>query len=117
MKCYLIDYENVRTEGLNSLTQIEDGDECIIFYSDQCRSINLDTIERLTDINVKIKCQKVTAGTKNALDFQLSSFLGHILAKRKKGTSYSIVSNDKGYDCLCGFWSEKGFAVSRTGTK
>lgn len=113
MSCYLIDFENVRTDGVRSLTDLKNGDKVAIFYSEQCKNITLDVIESLTKLGVQIECYKAKLGTKNALDFQLSSYLGYIIGKGKTDEDYCIVSNDKGYDCLCDFWKEQGESVKR----
>lgn len=52
-------------------------------------------------------------GTKNALDFQLSSYLGSLVSKKSSNVNFHIVSNDNGYDCLCSYWATFGKAVDR----
>ena len=47
-------------------------------------------------------------GTKNALDFQLSSYLGYIIRENEdKPYNYYIVSKDKGFECIINFWKKK----------
>lgn len=113
MSYYLIDFENVRTDGVRNLVDLKSGDAVTIFYSEQCKNITLDVIEGLTRLGVQINCYKVKLGTKNALDFQLSSYLGYLIGKGNANEDYYIVSNDKGYDCLCDFWKEQGKTVIR----
>ena len=114
MNYYLIDYENVRAEGIKDLTRVSKKDTIILFYSDNCKNISLDVM----DIIIKLKAHyisfKAKVGTKNALDFQLSSYLGYLIGQGKSQESkYYIVSNDKGYDCLCDYWKELGVTVER----
>lgn len=113
MSYYLIDFENVRTDGVRSLTDLKCGDTVAIFYSEQCKNITLDVIENLTRQGVQICCYQAKLGTKNALDFQLSSYLGYIIGKGNPGEDYYIVSNDKGYDCICDFWKDQGESIIR----
>ena len=113
MSYYLIDFENVRTDGVRNLGDLKSGDVVTIFYSEQCKNITLDVIEGLTKLGVQINCYKVKIGIKNALDFQLSSYLGYLIGKGNVNEDYYIVSNDKGYDCLCDFWEEQGKTVIR----
>lgn len=113
MSYYFVDFENVRINGVKNLVGIKNGDTVTIFFSDQCKNITLDVIEDLTRNGVQINCYKAKTGTKNALDFQLSSYLGCIIGKGSSDENYYIVSNDKGYDCLCGFWKEQGKTVIR----
>ena len=108
----MIDFENVRTDGIKHLDALKEDDVMVIFYSDQCKGITLDVIEGITNRNIKLKCYKVKIGTKNALDFQLSSYLGYILGIEQDVSCY-IVSNDKGFDCLCDYWKEMKRDVHR----
>lgn len=112
MKYYLVDYENVKTDGLKDLTGVKAEDVVILFYSDQCKNITLDIMDRMVKRNIKFSFCKVTTGVKNALDFQLSSHLGYLIGKDKEA-KYYIVSNDKGYDCLCEYWSKQNITVER----
>lgn len=112
MKYYLVDYENVKTDGLKDLTGVKTGDVVILFYSDQCKNITLDIMDRMVQRNIKFSFCKVTTGVKNALDFQLASHLGYLIGK-DKDAKYYIVSNDKGYDCLCEYWSKQNITVER----
>lgn len=113
MNYYLVDFENVRTDGIKELSEVNDGDAVVIFYSDQCKNITLDVIANMTRKKINLTCFKVKTGTKNALDFQLSSYLGLLIGQERGNANYYIVSNDKGYDCICEFWKEQDKAVER----
>ncbi len=112
MKYYLVDYENVKTDGLKDLTGVKATDVVILFYSDQCKNITLDIMDRMVQRNIQFSFCKVTTGVKNALDFQLASHLGYLIGK-EQDAKYYIVSNDKGYDCLCEYWSKQNITVER----
>lgn len=108
MDYYLVDCENVQSNYKKLFNDVKKDSRFIIFYSNKVNKISLSS-------NSKIQCdyKKVEVGTKNALDFQLSSYLG-CLIKENKNNNYYIVSNDKGYDCLCSFWKdEKRVKVKR----
>ena len=118
MNYYLIDYENIRCDGIKELKDIKDGDTLIIFYSDQCKNITLDALEAVLIKKITYQSFKASVGTKNALDFQLASYLGYLIGNNLKhnstcNTNYYIVSNDKGYDCLCDYWKSLGSNVIR----
>ena len=113
MEHYLIDFENVRSEALKNLCELKDGDSIAIFYSDMCKNINLETLDILTNANVRIVCFKVATGTKNALDFQLSSYLGYLIGNAEENGNFHIVTRDKGFDCLHKFWKKNGVSVDR----
>ena len=115
MNYFLIDYENVHDNEIKDLENIKAGDTLVIFYSNQCKNnISLDVLDFSKGITYQIF--KASVGTKNALDFQLSSYLGYLIGKNslqdtKKDTNYYIVSNDQGYDRLCDYW-QKNFSVN-----
>lgn len=102
MNYYFVDFENVKTEGIQKLTNLKPDDAVIVFYSDVCKNINLDAINTLTSQGIKLCCRKVNIGTKNALDFQLSSDLGYFIGRKSElkehdhstnSVSWFIVSN------------------------
>lgn len=110
---YLVDYENVRKAD-EVLTELDERDMVCIFYSENCKNISLHLLHKLLDSKVRIECSFVTVGTKNALDFQLASYLGFLIGKcDNENVVYHIVSNDKGFDCICDFWRSKGIDVER----
>ena len=114
MNYYLIDFENVRTDGIRDLRGVSEGDAIILFYSEQCKNISLDIIDSIMKLKVQYSSFKAKVGTKNALDFQLAAHLGYLIGQGNNLESkYYIVSNDKGYDCLCDYWKELDAVVER----
>ena len=111
---YLIDFENVRTDGIRDLNGVSEGDAIILFYSEQCKNISLDVIDSIMKLKVQYSSFKAKVGTKNALDFQLAAHLGYLIGQgNNQESKYYIVSNDKGYDCLCDYWKELDAVVER----
>ncbi len=113
MNYFLIDYENVKIDNIKDLPYLDEGAVLIIFYSDQHKNISLDVIDDINAFNIKLYCQRVRTGEKNALDFQLSSYLGYLIGRGSSDDKYHIVSNDKGYDCLYDYWKGQGKSVGR----
>ena len=110
MNYYLVDYENIGIEGIKALKDIKGKDVIIIFYSENSsQSLPLDIFNEQTNCYAI----KVNIGTKNALDFQLSSYLGYLIAASLDLDEYIIVSNDTGYDCLCDYWKAHSIKVKR----
>ena len=81
MAFYLVDYENVNTEGLQGVEQLTAADEVIIFYSEHADRLTFDLHRRLNESKAQIHYFKVGACKKNALDFQLVSYLGYLIAQ------------------------------------
>ena len=113
MNYYLIDYENVGTQGLNGVNKLTEDDIICIFYSENADTLTFGLHRRLNESKANILYQKVEVGQKNALDFQLSSYLGYLLRENmEKQCNYFIVSHDKGYEVLINYWKRRRFDIS-----
>jgi hypothetical protein len=110
MSIYLVDYENVNTEGLNGVTKLTEADMVIIFYSEKADRMSFGLHKRLNETKASIDYRKVEVGGQNALDFQLATYLGFLIAESPTKTFY-IVSNDKGFGYLSGFWKKPKYQV------
>ncbi|MBR1393759.1 MAG: hypothetical protein IJ561_08015 [Ruminococcus sp.] len=104
MKAYLIDFENVKSKGLVGIEQLGEDDKVIIFYSENSDTISFEMHCKVMTSRADIEYLKVRVGGKNALDFQLSTLLGYLLAKGSY-THIFIISGDKGFDKLHDFWN------------
>ena len=120
MTYYLIDYENTGENGLEGLSDLGNGDQVIIFYSENADKMSFDlhqmlqecsaSIERLQECYAAIEFRKITIGKKNALDFQLAAYLGYLMAREENGR-FCIVSKDLGYEVLLDFWKGKNIKL------
>ncbi|MDR0943747.1 MAG: hypothetical protein LBM41_04355 [Ruminococcus sp.] len=107
---FLVDFENVHTGGLKGTKLLSDDDELIIFYSEN----DTDSIDFIRELRDDIQYAKIVKNGQNALDFQLSSYLGFIVHKAVcddilENTQFVIVSKDSGFDCVAGFWKNTPF--------
>jgi len=106
---YLIDYENVR--NLTWLNGLTNADRVIIFYTKNANTLTFDEHVLLQKTEAKIEYKKVVVGN-NALDFQLSSYLGFLIGQ--DFTDFCIVSKDCGYDSIIDFWkNEKNISIEK----
>lgn len=106
---YLIDFENVSANFHEMLGELTIQDKIYIFYTDKCQKISLDQLQAIALADWYLI--KVCSG-QNALDFQLSSYLGYLIAKEvgeKQG--FTIVSNDYGYDFVINFWRKMNITI------
>ena len=109
MAYYLVDYENVKADGMYGVDQLGKKDCVCIFYSENASTLTFGLHEKLNQTKGKIVLQKVEVGVKNALDFQLSTYLGYLISEKEgKNETYYIVSEDKGLAILTGYWAERG---------
>lgn len=111
MAIYLIDFENVHSDGLKGIEQLERKDECYIFYSEHAGVLTFNMHKKITESRAKIYYVEAQVGMKNALDFQLVSYLGYMLREKPEET-YCIISNDKAFELVSKFWQEKGVSVT-----
>lgn len=110
---YLIDFENSAASGLVGLETLTSGDSILLFYSEMANKIPIELHLSLEHSPAKRDYFCVKTGYKNALDFQLSTYLGYLIASDIH-SSYTIVSKDEGFGVLVGFWSERGVDVRRS---
>ncbi|MDE6723147.1 MAG: hypothetical protein K2J55_03010 [Eubacterium sp.] len=114
MACFLIDYENESGGMLDgiSLLGLKRNDEIILFYSENASHLTMNLHKELESVQAKKMYIKAEAGKKNALDFQLVSYLGARIKENPK-RKYYIVSKDGGFDCVCKFWAKRRVDVKR----
>jgi hypothetical protein len=112
MKHYFIDFENVNHTGLVTNNERLDG-FVYIFYTDSCTMVNMDLFSDIERLGGQIKFFHVKNGIKNALDFQLSTYLGFIISETNKEDKYVIISKDTGFDRVVDFWKAQNVKIKR----
>jgi len=100
---YLVDYENVHKAGLNGVEELKKTDTVYIFYSENADSLSFELHHYLENAKAAVHYIKVDTDGKNALDFQLSTYIGFLIGRNEHCKCY-IVSNDKGYLNVQDFW-------------
>ena len=110
---YLIDFENVSNGGFNGIENLTEKDEIKLFYSEKRSTISIGVHRKLEGSRAKKEYLPIKTGGKNALDFQLVTWLGYMIA-RNENAEYCIVSNDTGFDYAIDFWEKRGARVMRS---
>lgn len=113
MAVYLIDFENVTSAGISGIQRLSKEDKVYIFYTVNASNMSFAAHMNLLSSPAEVIYYNVTSGGKNALDFQLASFLGFLISKGEDKDFY-IISNDKGYDHVKSFWERSGIAEGVT---
>ncbi len=103
MAAYLIDYENVKSEGIRGILQLCEQDSVIIFYSHNADTLTFETMDMIFGSKATVRKYKIVRGGKNALDFQLSTYLGYLIHEGKDSCFY-IISKDNGFQHVVEFW-------------
>lgn len=108
---YLIDYENVHSEGLFGCEKLGKTDHIVIFYTNNAKSIDMNKIS--DHGSAELEMIKVPAGKQSA-DMHIGSYLGYLSGKNGKNCNVVIVSNDTDFDNVVTFWKGKtGIKASR----
>ena len=115
MKHYLIDSENVGDFWIPLLELPADQAELIVFYTKNSPHMSYDSLIKLKESDRTVTFIKCYEGT-NALDFQLCTELGYLIAMNK-GDDFIIVTNDTGYDAAVKYWRRKEYSVKRIAGK
>lgn len=103
MATYLIDYENVKSEGIKGIAQLSEEDTVVIFYSHNADTITFEAMDMIFSSKAQVRKYKILCGGKNALDFQLSTYLGYLIHEAKDSYFY-IISKDNGFKHVVDFW-------------
>ena len=109
-KHYLIDYENVNHSGFIGIEKLTENDVVTIFYTQNANTMPFTLHLSLIACPAEVNIIKADDSSKNALDFQLSSYLGFLLGQDRK-LDVHIISKDKGYECLRNFWKNHGHKI------
>lgn len=110
MAIYLVDFENVRSDDLIGVSRLEAEDRVILFYSEKADKISIGLHRRIMESKAVFEYRKADVGAKDALDFQLVTYLGYLIAANSS-ERYCLVSNDHGFDYAANFWRKQKYDV------
>lgn len=106
MSVFLVDYEN--THSLSGIATLSKDDKVVIFYSQNANSLTFDTHKCIMESPATVEYKYVGTGSQNALDFQLSTYLGYLVSTHKDSDEkIVIVSRDKGFNNVVSFWKHE----------
>lgn len=102
---YLIDYENVGSDGLSGCDKLSKTDHIIIFFTKNAKRIDMSEIANHGE--AELEMIEVPAGKQSA-DIHIGSYLGYLTGINKgRDCSIVIVSKDTDFDNVIKFWKEK----------
>ena len=82
-----------------------------LFYSENANTLTFSMHRKINACKAHFNLTEVKTGKANALDFQLVTYLGYLIALSPKH-NYFVVSQDKGFKSACQFWQDRGISVS-----
>ncbi|MDR1084900.1 MAG: hypothetical protein LBP22_08585 [Deltaproteobacteria bacterium] len=109
-RLFLVDFENVHNGGLKGIKLLSRDDDIVLFYSES----NSESIAIISELRDGIQYAKIISNGQNALDFQLSSYLGFAIKDAAinnllAATRFYIISKDAGFDAVLNFWTKTQF--------
>ena len=110
MAVYLVDFENVSSAGISGIQKLTKEDKVYIFYTVNASNMSFAAHLNLLSSPAEVVYYNVASGGKNALDFQLASFLGYLICQGKE-KKFCIISNDRGFEYVKTFWERNGAAA------
>ena len=109
--CYLVDVENVGNAWIDYMLPQEDIRICL-FFTAHCPNLSYANLAAILNTHTPVSCFQCDPGP-NAVDFQLVSYLGYLIFSSTDCDRFVILSNDRGFDCVCSFWNRQGHQVER----
>ena len=109
---YLVDYENVGSEGLSGCNKLNKTDHILIFFTKNAKKIDMSEIANHGEATLDMI--EVPAGRQSA-DHHIGSYLGYLVGnKEEKECRIVIISKDTDFDNVIKFWrTRRGAKASR----
>lgn len=92
---YLIDFENVHSNGLVGCKVLDTNDHLVIFYTENAKNLDMDVINNHGKSSLVM--EKVPKG-KQSLDKHLIDYMEKLTEKHRKDCTIIIVSKDNDYN-------------------
>lgn len=106
----LVDWENVQPKDIEIRALVPDVTHVWIFHGPSQKRAGANQLS----FGNKLTLVPISRSGKNALDFQLSYYVGYITS-RNPNARFVVLSNDQGYGPMLDHAKELGFAVSHLG--
>ncbi len=103
---FLIDFENVQSEGLRGTQYLLEEDTVIIFFSQASEQIQQGCFRQIAQSFCHLDICKLKKTGKNALDFYIATKVGEIFGGGYSGKA-AIVSRDQGFAAVKDYWRLK----------
>jgi len=100
---FLIDTENVGQTFLPGIQELTAQDTLILFHYEKAAPFKQEMLLSIARAKCKHEIIEMRIHTKNAMDFQICSYLGVLVNKNMGNAEYYIVSRDKGYTAAVEF--------------
>lgn len=100
---FLVDFENVRSNGLRGAAYLEESDCLTIFFSNAARSCETRYLEEIEKSGCQFDTCKLINPGKNGLDFYIASRIGEFYGSGRRDRAV-IISKDQGFKAVRDYW-------------
>lgn len=107
---YLIDFENVQPKALDRLKAGES--RIKVFLGQQQTKLMLDLVQALQPFGADADYIAISGSGPDAVDFHIAFYIGQLSAA-DPGSTFRIISKDKGFDPLVRHLNARGIACQR----
>ena len=106
----LLDYENVQPSEEELRTLVPEATKVWVFHGPHQKQVE----SRFASFGLDMTAVPIIKTGKNALDFHLSFYMGHIVSGNSQA-KIVVVANDKGYEPMLEHVTAMGFSVRKVG--
>lgn len=100
---FLVDTENIGKRFLPGIENLTNEDTVVIFHYINAPAISMDILTILANSKAHIIKKEMTSHRKNAMDFQICTYLGMLAGQHSSSAQYYIMSEDLGYGAAIEF--------------
>jgi len=100
---FLVDFENVNSDGLKGVELLRRQDNLTIFYSQHCKTIERSVFQGIVESECAFDIQKLDKPGKNGLDFLITAHI-HMLFNSGEEDPVVVISRGRGYDAVRRYW-------------
>ena len=109
---FLVDFENVHSEGLRGVEFLQKGDYLTLFYSKAANVCEQRYLKQILNSGCTFDTCKLARTGKNGLDFYIATRVGEFYGNGKTDR-VAIISKDQGYKAVRDYWDARLAANNR----
>lgn len=100
---FLIDKENVGNRFVHGICELTSEDTVVLFHYLKAPPVGDGIMNIIKSSRANLEIVEMNTHTKNAMDFQICTYLGFLVNEYGTRANYYIVSEDSGYDASIEF--------------
>lgn len=110
---FLVDLENVHSEGLRGAEFLKKSDSLTLFFSEAAHVCESRYLKEIVDSGCSFDTCKLARTGKNGLDFYIATRVGEFYGAGIKTTQVAIISKDQGYRAVRDYWNARVPSLKR----